>query len=389
MELVQSQQHSGHRVSFSCGNCGSIQTVSKSLYTVRMSNSKSGNLFCSSRCHGMYRRNHKNKKEESAEEIFENFFKKKALRVVGGERVGEGRLNAPTQFFSVGDAQIYIIAQEEQEKKMAERMTWEELQAKYSNTADKVEFIVDPENGSINMVINNEGDGATRIPEAPQAPTPPQTPQAPQTSSAPTFTPGAGLRIGGGNNRRTGGRYGWEYTHNSSVLLIECDAGNHDVPDAFLATIVPEGQIWSAVDGVRKVQQGPYAKCTYVMDDLGNTERTYVNIIGLAQFLNPEAYPDYDSNNKPPNHGQYRPGGICNRCMGQDELGNQYSKGMMTTMNLAFNYSFDKLYKIIPQDMSWEQYLTVRGLKLPTPSSKLAVPINEAPAPEEHNPFKS
>ena len=142
-------------------------------------------------------------------------------------------------------------------------------------------------------------------------------------------------------------------------------------------------------DGVRKVQQGPYAKCTYVMDDLGNTERTYVNIIGLAQFLNPEAYPDYDSNNKPPNHGQYRPGGICNRCMGQDELGNQYSKGMMTTMNLAFNYSFDKLYKIIPQDMSWEQYLTVRGLKLPTPSSKLAVPINEAPAPEEHNPFKS
>ena len=368
MELVQGQIHEGHRVHFPCGICGAVTSVTKSYYATRKRNSKSGNLFCSPRCNGISRRNQNNKKEESALEELEAYFanaKKKEWIVVNGVRLGEGGANPPNQFFS-GDGELhYITALREQETKMAEeRLTWEELQAKYGELGDKMEFVINPDTGTVGMEINNTPDSAVPI-DTPTAP-PPQV-------ASPAFTPGAGLRLGGGNNRRRGGRWAWEYEQNASMLLIECDAGNHNIPEEFLQTI-PEKTIWASIDGERKPQPGPYPKCALVTDDFGVTSREFINIVGLAQFLNPNAYPNTE---RETNHGQYLAGGVCNRCQGKNHLGDVVSNGMMTTRNLAFNFTFDKQNGIVPSDYPWENYLQIRGLKLLEPGGNLAAPIKD------------
>ena len=372
MELVQGQLHSSHRRVFICRNCGASRSLPTSLYTIRKQNSKSGNLFCDSRCFGMYRRNQPNKeKEESAKETLDNYFKEKELKVVDGLGVGEGRVNAPTQFFFVENAQNNFIALREQETKMAERMTYEEMKARFGKDVDQLEYEVDSETGNVKLVVNATPDTATPI----ETPTAPPTPPKIVTSSGTRFN------IGGGNQRTRMGRFWWEYQHNASIFLIPCDAGNHEVPDAFLQTI-PEKSIWAIQDGTRKPLDGPYPKCAYNTDEFGNTERTFINIIGLSQFLNPN---DYDGNTEMENnHGQYRPGGLCNRCQGKNSNGEVISNGMMTTRNLVFNYTFDKGNNLISQDTEWEEYLRQRGLKISQESTWLAVPIKDDP-----NPFTS
>ena len=118
MELVQGQYYSGSKIVCCCGNCGVSITLTRSSYMARKKQSKSGNLFCSSRCHGMYRRNKNNNGKESlsAQEILDSYFEKpKTLTGQGYGRLGGGGQCPPPHQFLSGRGTGNLIARKEQE----------------------------------------------------------------------------------------------------------------------------------------------------------------------------------------------------------------------------------------------------------------------------------
>ena len=386
LELVQGQQQSRSRMGFVCGNCQVSKVIPRSSYLSRKSNSKSGILFCSPRCSSDYRWNKNKKEEESAHTILENWFKTPSLTAgntgvtIGGVDV----VTAPPEFFLFGDSKSNLIAQKEQEKnQMAEErksMTQAELLAQYPHLKDKIEYYLDDE-GKLQITIP-VADPATVIVETP--PTPPAPPAPP--TPAPTGT----LNISGGSVIR-GRRYSWEYSMDGNKNVgLECDAGFHIIPDGFEATI-PGGFIWE-LQGTEKVQANkPLAKCVLNIDEFsGQPIRTFINVMGLAQFQSPE----WNPTSLEPNHGQYRPASTpCQRCMGLNELGQQVSKGWLSSRNLAFNWGFDKTNGFIPVDQLFNgpgSYLAQRGLTLDS-TEKLCVPTQAPPSPQivsDSDPFK-
>ena len=385
LELVQGQQHST-RVKFSCGNCRISKEVTRSSFLTRKSNSKSGILFCSPRCSAEYRRNQKNKKEESAKEILDNWFKKPSIELGEGIDLGGVSLvTSPPEFFLFGEGESNLIALSEQEiSRMAseESMSQEELVAAHPELAGKIKYVV--VDGKVNMVLDT-GDGASPIP--PTAPPAPQAPAQPNSG----FTAPSTLNINSGSTGRQGRRYSWEYSMNgSTVVMNECDAGYHVIPEGFEAVIAPDGDfpggaIWE-LQGLEKVKANqPLARCVMNIDEFsGLPVRTFINVIGLAQWGTPEFTIE-------PNTGQYRPATTpCQRCMGLDSKGMQISKGTMTTRNLSFNWGYDKTNKFIPEEMPFDgvgSYLAQRGLMLDT-TGKLAIPaIIPSTPPQEPNPF--
>jgi len=393
LELVQGQQLPRSKVRFVCGNCHTIKVITRSSYLIRKTNSKSGILFCTPKCSSNYRWNKNKEEEESAQTILENWFKKPSLEIgnTGVTIGGVDFVTAPPEFFLFGESKSNLIAQSEQEKnQMAEErksMTQAELLAQYPHLKDKIEYYLDDE-GKLQITIPVP-DPATVIVETPPAPPAPPAPPVP-----PTPAPKGTLNIGGGNSRG-GSRFNWEYRKDGTTQLgLECDAGFHVIPDGFEATI-PGGFIWE-LQGTDKVQAGqPLAKCTMNVDEFsGQPSRTFINVMGLAQFLSPE----WNPNNLEPNHGQYRPSTQpCQRCMGLNELGQQISKGWISTRNLAFNWGFDKINKIIPQEMPFDglgSYLAQRGLMLNGADGYVATPFLPQSSPanpqmtSDSDPFK-